>query len=124
MDNYEYNVNVLMPSYYFEQDENWIREMLLRLRPSVRPKVSVKYSEVYQEHFDDEPISYKKINAGRKAANTRLRNFVKNYASYLDGHVSDPRVFQQGTSQKNQPSQGVAWITEFNTKIWPVPWKV
>ncbi|CAB5567480.1 TPA: hypothetical protein KEY68_003557 [Providencia rettgeri] len=108
MDNYEYNVNVLMPSYYFEQDENWIREMLLRLRPSVRPKVSVKYSEVYQEHFDDEPISYKKINAGRKAANTRLRNFVKNYASYLDGHVSDPRVFQQGTSQMNQPFQGVA----------------
>lgn len=77
MDNYEYNVNILMPNCYFEQDEKWIKEMLLRLRPSIRAKVSVKYSEVYQEHFDDEPIPYKKINAGRKAANTRLRNFVK-----------------------------------------------
>ncbi|EML1935543.1 hypothetical protein JAG76_001329 [Providencia stuartii] len=108
MDNYEYNVNVLMPNCYFEQDEKWIKEMLLRLRPSIRAKVSVKYSEVYQEHFDDEPIPYKKINAGRKAANTRLRNFVKNYSSYLDGYVSEPRVFQQGTGQMNQPSQGVA----------------
>lgn len=103
MDNYEYNVNVLMPDLYFEQDDKWIREMLLRLRPSVRPKVSVKYSEVYQENFDKEAISYKQENAGRKAANDRLRNFVKNYASYLDGHVSTPREFQAGTSQRNQP---------------------
>lgn len=103
MDNYEYNVNVLMPDCYFEQDEKWIREMLLRLRPSVRPKISVKYSEVYQEHFDSEPVIYRKENSGRRAANARLRNFVKNYASYLDGNVSTPREFQAGTSQRNQP---------------------
>lgn len=96
MNNYEYHLNIFMPDSYFEQDEQWIRDMLLRLKPSVRARVAIRYSAVYQQYFEQETATYRKENSARKAANTRLRIFVKNHASYLDGYVSEPEQLKRG----------------------------
>ncbi|MEX5734676.1 hypothetical protein [Providencia hangzhouensis] len=66
MDNYEYNGKRFVECQVIILNKSMKTgsgEMLLRLLPSVRPKVISKYSEVYQEHFDDEPISYKTMLA-------------------------------------------------------------
>lgn len=94
MDNYDYSVNVQMPSYFHKDDERWIREMLIHLDPSTRSKITAKYGEVYQLEWEIEPISYKKDNRARHEANTRLRVFVRKYAAYSKGHVSEPELLR------------------------------
>lgn len=89
-------VNILMPEHYFQHDEKWIRDMLLKLKPSVRNRVAIKYSKIYQEYFEKECIHHKKENSARKAANERLRLFIKNQASFLEGYVSEPQEFKEG----------------------------
>ena len=94
MDRYDFHVNVQMPSHFFKDDEVWIREMLLNLDPATRDKINLKYGEVYQFEWEMEPISFKKANRARHEANTRLREFVRKYAAYSRGHVSDPELLQ------------------------------
>lgn len=83
-------VQVELPSVYSQADAVWIYEQLQRLTPSVRPKIALKYAEVYEEAFEAEPVSFKQENAGRKEANTRLRLFVKNFASAAQGYTELP----------------------------------
>lgn len=94
MDSFDYSVNVQMPSGFYKDDELWIREMLLHLDPSTRSKITMKYSEVFQNTWETEPISYKKNNRARHEANTRLRIFVRKYAAYSRGHVSEPELLR------------------------------
>ncbi len=94
MDNYGYSVNVQMPSNFLKDDERWIREMLLQLDPSTRNKITAKYGEVYQSEWENEPVTYKKDNRARHEANTRLRVFVRKYAAYSKGHVSEPELLR------------------------------
>ncbi|PQQ22996.1 hypothetical protein [Photorhabdus hindustanensis] len=109
MDSFDYHVNVLMPSNFFRDDEKWIREMLLQLDPSTRGKITVRYAEVYQAAWDEEPISYRKDNTARRHANIRLREFVRKYAAFSQGYVTTPNeLLKTGTSQNNQPYQVVA----------------
>lgn len=61
MDSFDYNVNVQMPSDFYKDDERWIREMLLHLDPSTRSKITMKYSEIFQNTWETEPVSFKKI---------------------------------------------------------------
>ncbi len=58
MNNYEYHVNIFMPDSYFEQDGQWIRDMLLRLKPSVRVRVAIRYSAVYQPRVSHGHIKF------------------------------------------------------------------
>lgn len=94
MDSFDYSVNVQMPSHFYNDDETWIREMLLHLDPSTRNKITIKYGEVFQNTWEMEPISYKKNNRARHEANTRLRIFVRKYAAYSRGHVSEPELLR------------------------------
>lgn len=94
MDSYGYSVNVRMPSHFYPGDERWIREMLLHLDPSTRNKITLKYDEVFQNIWEMEPISFKKNNRARHEANTRLRIFVRKYAAYSRGHVSEPELLR------------------------------
>ncbi|CAE15293.1 MULTISPECIES: hypothetical protein [Photorhabdus] len=104
MDSFDYHVNVLMPANFFRDDEKWIREMLLQLDPSTRGKITVRYSEVYEAAWDEEPVSYRKDNIARRHANIRLREFVRKYAAFSQGYVTTPtELLKTGTSQQNQP---------------------
>ncbi|XHX67488.1 hypothetical protein GU833_18420 [Photorhabdus akhurstii] len=80
-----------MPLYFYPSDQKWIQEMLLRLDPATRGKISVKYAEVYQAAWDEEQISYRKDNAARRHANIRLREFVTKYAKASQGYTEKPQ---------------------------------
>jgi hypothetical protein len=93
MDVYHHHLSVNLPENYCQEDEVWIREMLLNLDASTRNKITFKYSQVYSESWENEPIIYKKENKARNSANTRLREFVRKYAEFSKGKVSNPEVF-------------------------------
>ncbi|WP_387692923.1 hypothetical protein [Photorhabdus sp. RM71S] len=86
---------VSMPSQYFPDDGKWIQEMLLSLDPATRAKITVKYAEVYQIAWDEEPVSYRKDNAARRAANIRLREFVRKYARASQGYTEKPQPVKE-----------------------------
>lgn len=66
-----------MPIRYHEHDAKWIREMLGQLTPVLKIKACVGYNQVYEEAFNEEPLTHRKSNKARQAANTRLRKFVE-----------------------------------------------
>ncbi|HHQ2586106.1 TPA: hypothetical protein ACSPKR_003516 [Providencia rettgeri] len=82
--------NIPMPKHYFPDDAKWIQEMLLQLSPSARNRALVAYSNVYQEFWDIEPVSYKKDNVARHEANARLREFVRRLSRSIQGYASKP----------------------------------
>lgn len=84
-----------MPKYHFRDDAKWIQEMLLQLSPSARNRALVAYSNVYQEFWDVEPVSYKKDNVARHEANARLREFVRKYSKAMQGYTSAPIAISQ-----------------------------
>lgn len=79
-----------MPSLYSQADAEWIQELLLRLPPSLRWKVALKYSEVYEIEFNAEPISFRQENRARHEANVRLRRFVDAHGRALQGYTTQP----------------------------------
>ena len=82
--------HVGLPTVHYGADAEWIQEQLQRLTPSVRPKIALKYAEVYQEAFESEEVTYRKENKARREANTRLRLFVNRYAAASEGITSRP----------------------------------
>lgn len=87
------NSYVPMPVYYVQDDRRereWIAEQLAKLPIGKRQTIADQYSDVYQAAFDAEPVSYRQENAGRVAANTRLREYVKRYTSLRTGETSSP----------------------------------
>ncbi|MCT8350213.1 hypothetical protein LGZ99_24245 [Photorhabdus temperata] len=86
---------VSMPSRYFPDDGKWIQEMLLKLGPATRGKITVRYSEVYEAAWDEEPISYRKGNAARRAANIRLREYIGKYVRASQGYTEKPQRVQE-----------------------------
>ncbi|WP_231853048.1 hypothetical protein [Xenorhabdus poinarii] len=83
---------VTMPSHFYPDDGKWIQETLAKLRTSTRARITAKYSEVYQAVWDNEPVSYRKDNAARRAANIRLREFVTKYQRAAQGYTEKPKV--------------------------------
>ena len=65
-----------MPVERYQEDDAWISKMLGYLNDSDRAKVCKAYSNVFVDAKSLEPVSHKKTNAGRYAANTRLRLFI------------------------------------------------
>lgn len=73
-----------LPEHHYEADRKWISKMLsyCAFHPNddskdERGKVCRAYSKVFQEAVSLEPVDHKKINAGRYAANTRLRLYIE-----------------------------------------------
>ena len=83
-------VRVEMPALYCQADAQWIQEQLLRLPSSLRRKIALKYSEVYEIEFNAEPVSYRQENRARHEANVRLRRFVDAHGCALQWYTTQP----------------------------------
>ncbi|ECI2306511.1 hypothetical protein AH865_07925 [Salmonella enterica subsp. enterica serovar Infantis] len=86
----DYIPQVEMPSRYSQGDSEWIQEQLRGFPPSLRRKVAVKYSEVWEETFNAEPVSFRKENRARHEANVRLRRFVETHGRAIQGYTTQP----------------------------------
>lgn len=71
----------MLPERYHQHDRNWLEEQLKKLPPSALATAIRGYEKVFSESYDSEPIEHKKMNAARRAANTRLRLYVKKVIS-------------------------------------------
>ncbi len=69
--------------------------MLLQLSPGARNRALVAYSEVYQEHWELESVSYRRDNKARHEANKRLRRYVRRYSKAMQGYTSAPLLVGQ-----------------------------
>lgn len=67
----------MLPSVIHKDDVTWVRQQILLLPHYQRTKACQAYSQVWQQAHDAEPLLHCKENAGRFAANCRLRAFVK-----------------------------------------------
>ncbi|HHS9554206.1 TPA: hypothetical protein ACTXCE_005380 [Raoultella planticola] len=83
-------VQIEMPAQYSQADAAWIQEQLLRLPSSLRRKIALKYSEVYEIEFNAEPVSFRQENRARHEANVRLRRFVGAHGRALQGYTTQP----------------------------------
>lgn len=79
-----------MPSLFCQADATWIQMQLQRLPPSLRRKIALKYSEVYEVEFNAEPVSYRQENRARHEANVRLRRFVDAHGRASQGYTTQP----------------------------------
>ncbi|WP_394347015.1 hypothetical protein [Photorhabdus khanii] len=89
------HVQISMPSHFYQDDAKWIQEMLLSLDPGTRGKITVRYAEVYEAAWDEEPVSYRKDNIARRVANIRLREFVRKYARASQGYTEKPQPVKE-----------------------------
>ncbi|MCU1787732.1 hypothetical protein CUU54_02525 [Pectobacterium polaris] len=89
MDTFNY-VKPVMPTDFVPEDGPWIQEMLRKLPGVQRAKIAHEYARVYQENFDEEPVSFKQQNAGRKVANERLREYIDKFYLANQGFTSPP----------------------------------
>lgn len=86
-------VHVIMPVVFCADDGGWIQEQLVKLGSVTRGKIAMQYAEVYQSTWDAEPVSYRKENRARFAANTRLREYMRKYSEAGAGYtVAAPLV--------------------------------
>lgn len=91
--------NPMLPENHSQADAEWIKQQLLRLPPSLRRKVLLKYADVYEVTFDVEPVSYRKENRARHEANVRLRKFVETHGRAIQGYTALPPLV--GTQQRS-----------------------
>jgi hypothetical protein len=88
-------VRTVMPTVFCREDAVWIQEQLGMLPPAQRGKIALAYAEAYQAAFDLEEVSYQQDNAGRRAANTRLRTYVERYSRAGQGLTTAPPLVGQ-----------------------------
>jgi uncharacterized membrane protein len=60
----------------YETDKKWINEQLEKLPRELRKKITYKYNQAFNAAHNKEPIEHKKVEAGRFAANTKLRIYM------------------------------------------------
>lgn len=68
--------SIAMPANFIDDDGKWIEQKLSSLNPEHRTSARQGYDMVFCEARDNEPVSYKKDNAARRAANIRLRVYT------------------------------------------------
>ncbi len=81
---------VTMPTVFAREDATWIKEQLSTLPAGMREKIAAAYALAYQEAYDAEPVSFRKQNSARRAANRRLREFCTRYTPAVRGYTSPP----------------------------------
>lgn len=79
-----------LPAQAHKDDVEWITEMVMALTPQMRFKAIEGYDSVFTQAFDSEPLQQKKNNAGRRAANIRLRKFVERFCKAAMGYTIQP----------------------------------
>lgn len=84
-----------IPNCAHELDRDWIQEQLNKIPPQMRVRAVDGYQSVFDGAYESEPISHKKINAGRRAANLRLRLFVDKFYKSAMGHCAPPPVISK-----------------------------
>lgn len=84
-----------MPNKYHEDDENYIKQQLMRLPTNMlRAKCAQLYSQLFIKEFHEEQIEYKKSNRARREANTRLRLFIDKQVPYLMGRIDSDEEYK------------------------------
>lgn len=73
-----------------QHDKEFYEAMLDKLPATTRDKARMSYSEVFWSAYNNEPLQHKKLNKGRREANTKLRLFVDKYSAALMGYTSSP----------------------------------
>jgi len=58
-------------------DAQWIKNQINRLPLRNRKTAQQGYQVTYKAAYEAEPVEHMKSNAARRAANTRLREYVK-----------------------------------------------
>lgn len=67
----------MLPKNYARDDASWLLQQMMRLQPQYRIKARDGYDTVWQQAWHAEPVSHKRENKARFAANTRLRKYVE-----------------------------------------------
>ena len=60
-----------------KQDQKWFREQLAKIPAAYIQQAKDGYQSVWENAYNYESIEHKKQNSARRAANIRLREFVK-----------------------------------------------
>lgn len=94
MDTFNY-VKTVMPVVFCREDAAWIQDQLGKLPHAQRGKIAHAYEEAYRAAYDAEEVSYRQENAGRTAANTRLRLYVERYSRAGQGMTTAPPLVGQ-----------------------------
>lgn len=85
-----------MPDVYQPGDAAWIQTVLAAMKSStMRAYARDKYAYIYKLRWDEEPVSYRKGNAGAKAANTWLRLFFEKNHKSMQGYTEAPLLAPQ-----------------------------
>jgi hypothetical protein len=64
-----------------KDDKQWVMDTIRSLPVEYMQMAHDGYKKVFRETYDLEEVDYKKSNAARKAANTRLLNFKRKVLS-------------------------------------------
>lgn len=84
-----------MPNKCHEDDENYIKQQLMRLPTNIlRAKCSQLYSQIYLKVYAEEEKEYKKDNKARRESNTRLRVFIDKQIPYLMGKIDNDEEYK------------------------------
>jgi hypothetical protein len=67
----------MLPEVIHKDDVKWLQQQLVTIPLQQRVTACIAYSKVWQAAHDAEPMLHCKENAGRFAANSRLRAYVK-----------------------------------------------
>ena len=73
----------MTPETVHKDDLKWVNQQLAQLPTAYRAKACAAYSKVWQEAHDAEQKLHCKENAGRFAANSRLREYVQKVKNRL-----------------------------------------
>ena len=66
----------MLPETLHPDDVKWLQQQLVTIPLQQRVTACLAYSKVWQEANDAEPMLHCKENAGRFAANSRLRAYI------------------------------------------------
>lgn len=67
----------MLPETIHPGDVKWFQSVIVQIPVHHRVVACEGYSKVWQAAYDAEPKPHCKENAGRFAANTRLREYIK-----------------------------------------------
>lgn len=84
-----------LPEFHHSGDVVWIQEILAEMPFQMRQYAKFKYSDVFKIRSEEEPVSYKKANAGAKAANRWLRLYFEKHYPAIQGYTSAPLLVGQ-----------------------------
>lgn len=84
-------------------DKKWLRKICAKGEKATLREVLKQYAELWLSSMNEEPLTHKKQNVGRFAANTFLREFMeKNHKENHETKTNQPPNFMESTQQEVQ----------------------